>query len=56
MQLTEEWLPFKYNNTEDIQPCWKQTGFYETRYDAFSAFMNIYENSVQPKKEGLPDL
>jgi hypothetical protein len=41
MQLAEEWLTFKYNQLEDIQPGWHQIGFYETRYEAYSAFIDL---------------
>ena len=41
MQLNEEWLPFKYINVEDCQPDWQQIGFYESRYEAYSAFLDI---------------
>ena len=43
MQLTAECLPFKYKALEDIQPYWHQIGFYETQYDAFSAFLELSE-------------
>ena len=46
MQLTEEWLPFKYHNSKDVQPSWKQIGFYETRYDAYSAFLELADSSM----------
>ena len=41
MQLEEEWLPFKYNRFEDVQTAWQQIGLYESRYDAFSAFLEM---------------
>jgi hypothetical protein len=41
MQLTEEWFPFKYMNLEDCQPAWQQVGFYESRYEAYSAFIDM---------------
>ncbi len=39
MQLLEEWLPFKYSDTKDLQPDWEQLGLYEHIEDAFGAFM-----------------
>ena len=40
MHLYEEWLPFKYSELEDLQPEWQQIGFYETRRQAYSAFVD----------------
>lgn len=41
MQLLEEWLPFKYFETTDIEPAWEQLGVYETREDAYIAFLEF---------------
>ena len=41
IHLLDEWLPFKYNSLEDIQPCWNSIGFYETLYDAYSAIIDL---------------
>lgn len=42
MQLEEEWLPFKYNMMEDMQMDWRPIGFYETRHQAYSAFVDMH--------------
>jgi hypothetical protein len=39
MLLLEEWIPFKYCSTEDLQPDWEQIGLYEHREDAYDAFI-----------------
>jgi hypothetical protein len=48
MRLLEEWLPFKYLVTTDIQPAWEQLGVYETQEDAFMAFLQ-YETLDRTK-------
>lgn len=48
MQLLEEWLPFKYSVTEDIQPEWEQLAVYETQEDAFLAFLEYSSISKDP--------
>lgn len=41
MQLLNEWLHFKYAGSRDVQPDWCQLGFYETRNDAYQAFIDL---------------
>jgi hypothetical protein len=40
MSLAEEWLPFKYEGCNDMQPHWTGIGFYETLYDAYEALIS----------------
>jgi hypothetical protein len=49
MRLLEEWLPFKYSITEDVQPGWEQLGVYETREDAFLAFLEYSAINKDPR-------
>lgn len=39
MKLLEEWLPFKYSDTEDLQPDWEHLGLYEHLEEAYHAFI-----------------